>query len=93
MGVTIGNPIVITSGTLGAEIRGEYFVDRAYWYQPAVAATSPLLITKAVSGGITYLKMQVETSGESQSMDFKNQVWRDPFAVYVPTGTLYIYTR
>ena len=92
MSITIGNPIVITSGTANTEIRGNYKVNRVIWKQPDLV-TSSFVITKKTSGGPELLNLGVEVSGQSQTADFDTVWWNDPFVKYMPTGTAYIYTK
>lgn len=92
MSITLGNPIVITSGTMNTRITdGRIKVGELYWQQPTLESTSSLIITKLVETGITYAEMKVETSGESQVLDLPDLWMNRPFCRCVPTGTLYLY--
>jgi hypothetical protein len=92
MSVTLGNPIIVTSGTTGAEIEAKMYVDRIYWHQPSLGGNRTANITKGTSGGPTLLVMTVEVSGQSQVMEL-NRWWNRPYINTVDTGTLYIHTR
>ena len=94
MGITLGNPIVITSGTLNTKITSEQIcVERFYWLQPALGSTSSLILTKQSAAGVELLNLQVETSGVSQVFDLDGKWFKEPFCRCVPTGTLYIYLK
>ena len=92
MSITLGNPIVITSGTMNTRITDDKIkVGELYWQQPTLESTSTLIITKLTADGITYANMMVETSGESQVLDLPD-LWMDrPFCRCMPTGNLYLY--
>lgn len=95
MSVTLGNPIVITSGTNNTLIGTESLkVSKIFWKQPTAGSTSSLIISKKIATGTTYLDLYSHTSGLDHTQDFDGGMWwRDPYLRMMPTGTLYIYTK
>ncbi len=69
-------------------------IEKVYWYQPSGSSTSSLLIRKGGATGAEIVRMLVETSGQSQNLDFHCDNWlKNGFIDCMPTGTLYIYTK
>lgn len=95
MAVTLGDPIIITSGTLGTRINGprdNIKIARLYWDRPSLGSTSSLIIRKGSATGAVLATLTCETSGQSQTLELK-QWANNLFCDSVPTGTLYIYTK
>lgn len=93
MAITLGNPIIITSGQLATRITtNNIMIDKIYWHQPSLASTSSLLIKKRGAAGPVVATMTCETSGQSQVLELKRMV-NDTWCECMPTGTLYIHTR
>lgn len=95
MAVTLGDPIIITSGTLGTLInnpRDNIKIARFYWHSPSLSSTSSLVIRKGGAAGAVLANLTCETSGQSQTLEIK-QWANNLFCDSVPTGTLYIYTK
>jgi hypothetical protein len=95
-GVALGDPIVITSGTMGVPIDAvrRMKIDRVYWLQPTLDSTSSLLITKGsqvTASSQIYCEAKCEVSGQSQLLNIGENWWNKPFISCVPTGKLYIY--
>lgn len=94
MSVTLGNPIVITSGQLNTLITNNNIkVKNLYWFQPDLTSTSNLIISKRNESGITFAEMKCETSGETQIFLVDGDWWHKPFIRCMPTGTLYLYLQ
>lgn len=94
MSVTLGNPVVVTSGTLNTLIANDNIkVKNLYWFQPDLSSTSTLIISKKDESGITFAEMKAETSGETQIFMVDGDWWHKPFIRCVPCGKLYIYTE
>lgn len=92
MGITLGNPIIATSGTLNTKVTDNNLkIRNLYWFQPTLESTSNLIISKKSEGGITYAELKAETSGETQVFHVDGGWWNEPYIRCVPTGTLYIY--
>ena len=89
MAITYGNPVIITSGTYSTQMEGNYKINRVVWHQPGLQ-TSGVLINRSISGN-TLLEMVTETSGQTQTLDFRSTWWNRPYVQQVPTGTLYLY--
>jgi len=91
-----GSPLSFSSGWINPPeptIKGMFKVKRVYWEKPTLASTSSVLITKRTATGMTYVKMDIDsTSGAtSQNLNIGDQWWQDPCVNCVPTGTLYVY--
>jgi hypothetical protein len=95
MSITLGNPIIITSGTMATRITPDTIdIAKAYWFQPTLESTSSLTIRKDTQAGVVFANMKCETSGQSQTLDFSNMNnWKRPFVDCVPTGTLYLHLK
>lgn len=95
MAITLGNPIIITSGTNATRITAETLdIEKVYWFQPTLESTSNVVIRKDTQAGVALASLKCETSGQSQVMEFQNtRNWKRPFVDMMPTGTLYIYTK
>jgi len=95
MAITLGNPIIITSGHMAARITPDTIdVAKVYWFQPTLESTSSMTIRKDTQAGPVLANMKCETSGQSQVMEFVNMNnWKRPFVDCVPTGTLYIHLK
>jgi hypothetical protein len=97
-GVTLGDPIVITSGTLNVPIDPVRYlkVDRVYWLQPTLDSTSSLVICKGnqlTTSSQIYVEAKCEISGQSQLLNLGDNWWEKPFISCMPTGKLYIYLQ
>lgn len=95
MAITQGNPIIITSGTLGTVINGprtNVKLDKLYWHQPSLSSTSSLVLRKAGATGAVVAVMTCETSGQSQVLEL-NRWAQNLYCDSVPTGTLYIHQK
>ena len=91
MGVTDGNPIIVTSGTSGTLVTSDNRKVRfIFWEQPDLTSTSSLVIRKCNYSGQIYSHMRCEVSGQSQTLKY-DMWWNAMFIELVPTGTLYIY--
>lgn len=95
MSVTLGNPIIVTSGQMATTLTPRNLnIEKFYWYQPTGESTSSLLIRKNGATGPESVRMLVESSGQSQVLKFGCDNWlKNGFVDCVPTGTLYIYTK
>lgn len=95
MSVTLGNPIIITSGQMATTLTPRNLdIVKYYWYQPTGESTSSLLIRKNGATGPEVVRMLVEASGQSQVLSFDEGTWlKNGFIDCMPTGTLYIHTR
>lgn len=94
MSVTLGNPIIITSGQLSSPItRSNIKLDKIYWHSPTLNSTSSMILRKGGPAGQIFSHMTCEVSGQSQVIE-SCDVWVDNlYAECMPTGTLYIYTK
>ena len=99
MGITLGNPIEITSGTFTTLITNRNIcIDKLYWLKPVTLATTSseygVTLKKNTSAGPIIAKMLCETDGQSQVVSFDDGKWTNKlFCDGVGSGTLYIYLR
>tara|TARA_Y100000310_G_scaffold192960_1_gene192907 strand:- start:4819 stop:5097 length:279 start_codon:yes stop_codon:yes gene_type:complete len=92
MAVTLGNPIIITSGTTNTLILNQNMkIKNAYWYDPTVESTSSLIISREDAAGDVLF--EAHPSNTDQRQWLVEQWWKKPFVRCVPTGTLYVYLK
>jgi hypothetical protein len=94
MSITLGNPIVITSGQFSSPItRTNICIEKLYWFQPNTSG-SGVVLRKGNLSGAFIAEMRTEVSGQSQTLHFPEGKWvNDLYCECVGAGTLYIHTK
>lgn len=95
MSVTLGNPIIITSGTLSSPItRRQIAIERLYWHQPSTVTSGyGVSLRKVNMSGAQIAQMTVEADGQSQVLNMDGKQVVNLYCESVGTGTLYIYQK